>query len=256
MFRIAYLEQRGSALETEERLVSEAMAARAVEVRTYTRKRIDRRDLALDGDSFIMGTMPCMHGAMKQLGIAIPAANDYPRSLRPLLRREIRLARLGEVEAAVAEGLSAAIFVKPAERMKTFTGRVFDHPGDLYFLGGVSRRQPVWCSSAVVWRSEFRAYVIGAEVVGLDHYAGDAALRPCGRTIAEAVRTYRASGEAPAAYGIDFGVLDNGETALVEVNDGYSLGAYRIGAEPYAQLLMTRWAQLLSTRVERPAGPV
>jgi hypothetical protein len=32
------------------------------------------------------------------------------------------------------------------------------------------------------------------------------------------------SGLAPAGYGIDFGILSTGETALVEVNDFYSLG--------------------------------
>ncbi|QWP78148.1 ATP-grasp domain-containing protein [Lysobacter sp. K5869] len=249
MFRIAYIEQRGNDLEHEERLAAEALARRGIEVRRYRRKHIERRALPLDETCFVMGTAPCVQGAMKQLGIPVPAPNDYPAALRPWLRRKVWRETLGAVEAWVSEGARGGLFVKPAERLKTFTGRVFDHPGDLYYLGGASRRQTVWCSESVRWRSEFRAYVIGETVVALDHYHGDPALRPCERSIAEALRAYRDSGEAPAAYGIDFGVLDDGRTALVEANDGYALGAYDIGAEPYTDLLLARWAELMATRV-------
>ena len=59
----------------------------------------------------------------------------------------------------------------------------------------------------------------------------------------------------PAAYGIDFGVLATGRTALIETNDGYSPGACAIGAKAYAGLLFTRWAQLLSTSRSLVQGP-
>ena len=62
-----------------------------------------------------------------------------------------------------------------------------------------------------------------------------------------AVSQSRESCQAPSAYGIDFGVLSSGQTALIEVNDGYSLGAYAIEAKSYTDLLMTRWHELLRT---------
>lgn len=252
MFRIAYLEQRGAALEHEEWLAAQVLERRGLDIRPYRRKHIERRALPLDETCFVMGTAPSVQGAMKQLGIAVPAPDDYPAALQPWLRRRVWRESLGAVEAWVSESARGGLFVKPAERLKTFTGRVFSHPGDLYFLGGTSRRQSVWCSQLVRWRSEFRAYVIGAQVVALAHYDGDPALRPCERTVAEAVRAYHDSGAAPAGYGIDFGVLDDGRTALVEANDGYALGAYEIAAEPYADLLLARWAQLLATRTPAP----
>lgn len=246
MFNIAFIEKRGNDLGLEERLMCEVLSQRGIPVQLYTRKRIDRRDLPLDAQSFIMGVAPSMHGAMKQLGIEIPPPNDYPHALRHLLHRKVWSSTLGEIEARVLEGLHAPVFVKPAELLKSFTGCVFESPADMYFLGRSSRRQKVWCSELVQWRSEFRAYVVGVEVVGLDCYQGDASLRPCEKIIAEAVKAYRTSGEAPAAYGIDFGVLASGETALVEANDGYSLGAYQIGAGPYAEVLFARWAELMA----------
>jgi hypothetical protein len=62
-----------------------------------------------------------------------------------------------------------------------------------------------------------------------------------------ALAAFRASGEAPSAYGIDFGVLSTGQTALVEFNDGYALGAYKISSSAYTDLLLTRWNELVST---------
>jgi hypothetical protein len=140
------------------------------------------------------------------------------------------------------------VFVKPSAFRKSFTGRVVGTSGDFMEIGRVSRRQEVWCSDVVTWKSEFRVYVINDEIVGVDHYAGD---RDAGLdlgTVARALRAYRESGEAPSAYGIDFGVLATGESALVEANDGYSLGAYELAAKPYTDLLVRRWCELLQAR--------
>ena len=55
---------------------------------------------------------------------------------------------------------------------------------------------------------------------------------------------------APAGYAIDFGLTDKGETLLIEVNDGYSLGCYGLVYLDYAKLLSARWAELTSTTDE------
>ncbi|MMZ67938.1 hypothetical protein D1872_305770 [compost metagenome] len=52
---------------------------------------------------------------------------------------------------------------------------------------------------------------------------------------------------APKGYAVDFGLTDKGETLLVEVNDGYSLGHYGLFSLDYAKLLSARWAELTST---------
>jgi hypothetical protein len=38
------------------------------------------------------------------------------------------------------------------------------------------------------------------------------------------------------------GVLETGETVVVECNDGISLGSYTLPPQRYATLLATRWA--------------
>ena len=53
---------------------------------------------------------------------------------------------------------------------------------------------------------------------------------------------------APAGYGIDFGITDDGKTLLVEVNDGHSLGNYNLRPVEYAKLLEARWDELANAR--------
>ena len=113
-------------------------------------------------------------------------------------------------------------------------------------IGSVGRSQEVWCSDVVTWSSEYRVYVIGAHIISIDLYAGDPKVVLDSAIVDAALAAFRASGEAPSAYGIDFGVLTTGQTALVEANDGYALGAYQISAGAYTDLLLTRWNELIS----------
>jgi hypothetical protein len=64
--------------------------------------------------------------------------------------------------------------------------------------------------------------------------------------IAEALRLRRRDNRRPAGYTIDFGVLANGQTAIVEVNDGLRLGANGAKGKVFAEVLIARWCQLFS----------
>jgi hypothetical protein len=249
MFSVAFLQDLGNGrLRIEEKMLLSEFERRGIPVVLYTIKRIQRRNLPLSSDTFIAGDMDAMHGAMRQLDIDIPAPNDYPESLTPFLCRRVWKSTLGEVERRFFGEAATPVFVKPSARRKSFTGRVIGHSSDLMDVGAASRRQEVWCSEVVTWMSEFRVYVIDDEIAGIDHYAGDPDAGLDLSVVQRALLAYRKSGEAPSAYGIDFGVLETGESALVEANDGYALGAYKIAAKPYTDLLVRRWHELLQTR--------
>ncbi|MFJ4657271.1 ATP-grasp domain-containing protein [Nocardia sp. NPDC088792] len=249
MITTAFLQYSGKGpLRHEEGLLEEGLRRRGIPVRYYTIKRILRRQLPLGPDTFVAGDMDAMHGAMRQLGIPVPEPDDYPSSLHGFLRRDVWTSTLGEIEQAVEIGAVPRAFVKPAERRKSFTGTVCYSERDFAALGNVSRRQRVWCSDVVSWRAEYRVYVIDRRVVAVDHYDGDESVRLDSQVVDAAVAAYSASGSAPSAYGIDFGVLADGETALVEANDGFALGAYEIGADHYTELVLRRWVELLGAR--------
>ncbi len=257
MFSSAYLQFSGRGpLRHEEQLLKAECDRLGVPVILYTRKNIERRNLPLSRETFIAGDMPAMHGAMRQLGIDIPEPDDYPLSLRSFMHRRVWKSTLDTVEQGISMNMGAPVFAKPAERRKSFTGRVFSSYADFSAVGSVSRRQEVWCSEVVSWRSEFRVYVIGERIVGIDHYAGDPGVPLDRRVIDDALAAYRQAGETPSAYGIDFGVLTSGQTALIEANDGYALGAYKIEARPYTELVMRRWAELLERSGLQEARPL
>lgn len=50
---------------------------------------------------------------------------------------------------------------------------------------------------------------------------------------------------APVAFGIDFGIAEDGGTHLVEVNDGFSLGCLGLGPLAYSGFLEDRWRELV-----------
>ncbi len=60
-----------------------------------------------------------------------------------------------------------------------------------------------------------------------------------------AIKDFENSDERTDAYGIDFGILKSGETALVEWNDGYALGSYGLDKEIYTDLILSRWEEIL-----------
>jgi hypothetical protein len=230
----------------ELRALAAELARRGVDVQWFTAKQLHRRRLALEASVLVAGEIPIVEGALKALGTVIPERSDYPDVLAPWLRRRVWTSTVGAVCAAFAADEARPMFVKPRGRLERFTGRVVDSPNELGFLFDVSRHQELWCSERVRFVSEHRVFVVNGIIVGVRHYAGDAEVTIDRDVVDEAVQTFERSGEPPRGYGIDFGVLDDGCTALVEVNDGYGLGSYGLDPSAYTDLTIARWVELVS----------
>ena len=63
-------------------------------------------------------------------------------------------------------------------------------------------------------------------------------------TFSNFVHDFANTDNCTSAYAVDFGVLGNGETAMVEWNHGYSLGPYDMDATTYTDLLIARWEEV------------
>ncbi|OUL33688.1 hypothetical protein BV375_06500 [Nostoc sp. 106C] len=246
----AFIQEQGNGkLRYEEQLVTEELRQRGIPITFYTQKRIQRRQLLLDEQSLVVGDMPCVLGALKQLGIPEPLPNDYPNSMSNFMHRRIWTSTLLELEHGLRNGKYPPTFAKPAVRRKRFTGCVFESEYDLYQVYGVSRQEKLLCSEVVSWLSEYRVYVAHSEIRSIDHYDGNANILLDLEKIRCAIKTLDNAGQSYAGYAIDFGVLDSGETALVEMNDGFALGAYKINRKDYTDMILARWEELLSQRV-------
>jgi hypothetical protein len=245
-FSHAFLQEIGGGhMRHEEQLLRQAISSLDVPITTYTSKDVSRRRLPVSRESFFSGDVDAVHGILRQLNIQVPELSDYPAVLAKYLGRRVWQSTLDRIEQRLLDGEAAGIFVKPLGRKKAFRGRVLEAWEDLRHLGGVSRMLKVWCSEVVSWQSEYRVYVCEGKILSVDHYQGDQSALNM-RLVEAAVVEFHSAGQAPAAYALDFGVLGDTRTALVEFHDGYSLGAYDISAEKYRDLLFARWHELLS----------
>ncbi len=87
------------------------------------------------------------------------------------------------------------------------------------------------------------AFVCEGRVLGVRHYWGDETASPEGDTVTGMV--HRFAQDAPAAYALDIGVLNSGETAPIEATDGFALDAYGLNPTLYFDVVATRWRQLV-----------
>lgn len=241
--RLVIEERNTGSPAREEALLASHAATLGVPVLGLTWKPFVRGQVRPEEGDVVAGSVAFVRGALQALGLRLPLPTPYPGELAPwLFRRVWSVPKLSEALAAY-ELSQHPVFIKPAKRWKLFTGFVLDTPvpPQLY---AVSKSEPVWCSEAVNFVSEWRAYVVRGEVrfIGRCPNSGNVEGRPDEESIRAAARAYVS---APSAYAIDFGILKTGETALVEANDGFSVGAYDdVPAEVYWDMVATRWQEL------------
>ena len=193
-------------------------------------------------DEIIVGHIAAVRAGLRALGLAVPAELGYPAALRPFLGRRLWQSTINTV---AAHPESWPVFVKPIHEAKKFTGVLVRRPGDLVGCGDQHHDTPVWCAEPVQLVAEWRCFVRYGRILDARHYKGDWRAHFDPAVVEAALAAY--ASEAPAAFSLDVGRTAAGATVVVEVNDGYSLGAYGLTPLAYAKFLSARWAQLSGT---------
>jgi hypothetical protein len=196
----------------------------------------------LTPEDVVVGYIETIQTALLRLGIAIPKSINYPDDLTNFLGRRVWRSRINYI-AKHPELWN--IFIKPADSPKKFKGRLLTTAKDLISCGDEFEDTEIWCSEPVKFLAEWRCFVRYGEILGVKSYYGDWRQHFDSQVIENAIAAYHS---APAGYGADFGVTDKGETLLIEVNDGYSIGSYGLFPADYARLLASRWAQMTGAR--------
>lgn len=223
-------------------------------------------ELVKHRDALVAGAMPVGSVEFVRLAMAVanipePAPLSYPAVLKGFLKRDVREMSLG--------GLAGTLFVKPVET-KLFTGFVFREGADaasysehdqeqLAVLRGLPPSTRVWASEPVKFESEWRYYVVDGKLLASARYDQDGPdypRMPDGQACIDAAVAMAREADAPAGYSLDVGVLESGETALVEVNDGWALGLYGQSLTPkeYLGLLTARWEQIHGLAMQPAKG--
>ncbi len=191
-------------------------------------------------EDVVVGSIGDMKNVFARHNISLPII-EYPSELEVYYGRKIW------VEPSLYELVNSEktnIFIKPAEGMKKFTGKVIKKPTDYCGLM-LEKDLPVACSEPIEIVSEWRCYIRYGEILTIKNYAGDPFVAPSKAFVHSAIKAYET---APAAYAMDFAVLRGGNTVVLEVNEGYSLGVYGITPVLYAKLLSARYSQLVGIK--------
>jgi hypothetical protein len=224
--------------------MEEELQLRGVPTRRFTPKQLTRRRVEIAPETLIVGSIPTTETALKQLGVVPPVPEDYPVELHEFLYRRVWKSTLRTVLRHIEDG-HPPVFIKPATRRKRFTGLVFSDLSESYQLEGASGQTPIWCSQLVDWQSEWRVFVLHGKILGIQSYRGDARTRPDTAVVETLCALWVATGRASCAFALDVGVLATGETALVEVNDGFSLGRYGLPVALYTDMVIARWEEMV-----------
>jgi hypothetical protein len=241
----AYIQEYGNGkMEPEHLGVKSILESRGVDCELFTSKILRRDQLLLTDSTLVVGDHPTMETVFRKIGYN-NSGDSYPKSLRSYLKRRVWESTIGDLLRESQSKELSEVFIKPKNRAKLFTGFIVNSNQDLYRLDGISKQSKIYCSSLVDWLSEYRVFVNNSKIVGVRHYQGDSRLQLNINEVENAIADFEKSAENTVSYGIDFGVLMNGETALVEWNDGFALGSYELDQEIYTDLILARWQQIL-----------
>lgn len=204
-------------------------------------------DLNLDNmpdigpEAIVCGNLGDVWTAMSLVGKPKPVELDYPPHLEWMLGRKIEKMQLSEVRDGTRR-----CFVKPVQQ-KLFCGLVWDQtdPRSRLSVAIYPHDTPCYVSDVVEFVSEWRCFFRHDAPVGVKHYRGDWSIAPDRSVYNKAMK--QCKGKMPAAYVLDLGVTDKGETLLVEANDAYAVGSYGLTGIVYARFLEARWAELFGS---------
>ncbi len=219
---------------------------RGVRCELFEPRQLEQGTLPLARDTLVAGGVPVVEAALAALGVAAPPADNLPAALAKYRGRKVWTSTWGELRAKYGRsGPPEPLWVKSLRRNKGAPSiAVYD--ADDVAASRLPDGHEVLVSEYVTFASEWRCFVRRGEVLDLCRYAGDVFRYPDAAVVKGAVADLGRA--APAGYGIDFGVLTDGRTVLVEVNEGYSLNPYGLEATEYAELLEARWAELVGGR--------
>ena len=180
--------------------------------------------------------------ALKHLGIDAPVIPTYPEPLRRFLGRRIWISTIDTIASSPELW---PVFVKPSDDSKKFTGVLIRGTGDLMGCGDPSADTLVWCSEPVHLLTEWRCFVRYGEILDVRPYKGNWRNHFDPHVVEEAIEIWQ---DKPRGCALDFGINEQGRTVLVEVNDGFALGAYGLPPLLYARLLSARWTEMTGAK--------
>lgn len=117
-------------------------------------------------------------------------------------------------------------FVKSNDKIKSFTEICITAPEGNYQI-----------SDLIDIESEWRAFVHGGRLVGLQNYSGEFDVFPDVNKIKAMISVYKTQ---PIAYTLDVAITNN-DTVIIEVHDFFSCGLYGFSEHKILPFMFSKW---------------
>jgi hypothetical protein len=203
---------------------------RGIRCELFETKQLEQRALPLSRETLVAGGVPVVEVALTAIGVAVPSADNLPTALAKYRGRRVWTSTWGELRAQYGKkGPPEPLWVKSLRRNKGAPSLAIYEAEDMDAASALPDGYEVLVSEYVTFVSEWRCFVRHGEVIDLCRYQGDVFRFPDAQVVKEAIAAHRQV--APAGYGIDFGVLTDGRTVLVEVNEGVLAQPLRSGVD-------------------------
>lgn len=193
-------------------------------------------------DDILIGTVEATTAFFEACGIKTPEYLGYPKELTLYLNRYYEITTLGDLKNE-----QFPYFAKPFKGVKLFTGSLVENKNQLNILKNYMNKDvipdetEVYLFGAVDFVSEYRCFVHKGQFKGMKHYLGDFKIFPDTNIVESIIKDYK---NPPVSYTIDVGVLKDGSTVLVEINDFWAIGSYGFNGRDYVRMLIDRMMEI------------
>ncbi len=199
----------------------------------------DVQEIPLNRNSMVIGYVEDTKWFFEQMEWKVPYRLTLPLDLdkNKFLKRDVK--QFWRYEDVLEQtDIKFPYFLKPI-KVKTFYPSIIKHSGD---LTSYEKCEEFLISQLIDIVSEYRCYIIDKKIVGCYNYLGSIYEYPNLKLVDQMISEFE---NAPIGYSIDVALLENGETCLIECNDGWSLGNYGLEPKLYTRLLTERWIEIL-----------
>ena len=212
------------------------------EVADISKGVLDDELLHHPDEMVVRGGVGTIRQLLQRAGRPAPPNIDLPTSLTEWVGRRYWQSTMGKIRSIVDSPEFQPIHIKPLDWHKLFKGTVIRAFRDLIPTASISSDEPVLVQEYVEFVSEWRASILRDKILNIGHYRGDPLVFPDAHVAKAALKAFE---ERPISFGMDWGITSSGQTLLVEVNDGFSLGNYGLRGGEYTALIEARWRQLM-----------
>lgn len=198
-------------------------------------------------DNMVIGCIEDTVSYLTRLGVTVPPAMNVPEALMPFtLSRKLRVMKIEEF----FETPLAPVFVKPVQIKQCQSGLIKSDNMKRLVLSDAPAGIDVLVSEPLDIINEYRVFIHNKKIIGIRQYGmvekeshlfaflNIHFVYGCLNLMNEANNT-------PVSYTMDFAILRDGPTEVIECNDGWSVSPYGLDASLFIEFLISRWHELI-----------